>query len=60
MGVGTMSKIYGITTCDTMKTALAWRNECAVTYEFHEDKKRGVPRERLVGFDPAIFSSFVN
>ena len=41
-------KIYGIKNCDTMKKALAWCDAHGVAYEFHDYKKQGVPRDRLV------------
>ncbi len=43
-----MIKIYGIKNCDSMKKALAWLDERDIPYEFHDYKKAGVPRERLV------------
>jgi Spx/MgsR family transcriptional regulator len=43
-----MPKIYGIKNCDTMKKAFAWCAEHGITYEFHDYKKQGVPRDRLV------------
>jgi Spx/MgsR family transcriptional regulator len=43
-----MVRIYGIKNCDTMKKAFAWCDAHGVGYEFHDYKKDGVPRERLV------------
>ncbi|MCX7167788.1 MAG: ArsC family reductase [Rhodocyclales bacterium] len=43
-----MIKIYGIKNCDTMKKAFAWCDSNGIRYEFHDYKKQGVPRERLV------------
>src|SRR5512147_1431153 len=45
-----IDKIYGIKTCDTMKKAFAWCDAHGVAYEFHDYKKLGVPRDRLVGW----------
>jgi Spx/MgsR family transcriptional regulator len=45
-----MARIYGIKNCDTMKKAFAWCDEHGVVYEFHDYKKQGVPRERLVAW----------
>ena len=45
-----MVRIYGIRNCDTMKKAFAWCDERGVAYEFHDYKKDGVPRERLVAW----------
>jgi Spx/MgsR family transcriptional regulator len=43
-----MVKIYGIKNCDTMKKAFTWCESNHIAYEFHDYKKLGVPRERLV------------
>ncbi len=43
-----MVKIYGIKNCDTMKKAFAWCAANSISYEFHDYKKLGVPREKLV------------
>jgi len=45
-----MVKIYGIKNCDTMKKAFAWCEAHDVAVEFHDYKKDGVPRERLVAW----------
>lgn len=41
-------RIFGIKNCDTMKKAFSWCDAHGVAYEFHDYKKQGVPRERLV------------
>lgn len=43
-----MVKIYGIRNCETMKKAFAWCEERGIAYEFHDYKKQGVDRTRLV------------
>lgn len=43
-------KIYGIKNCDSMKKAFAWCDAHGVAYEFHDYKKQGVPRDRLVAW----------
>ena len=43
-------KIYGIRNCDTMKKVFAWCDEHGTSYEFHDYKKLGVPREKLVAW----------
>lgn len=43
-----MVRIYGIKNCDTMKKAFAWCEANHVSYEFHDYKKLGVPRDKLV------------
>ena len=42
--------IYGIKHCDTMKKAFAWCEAHDVAYDFHDYKKKGVPREKLVAW----------
>jgi arsenate reductase (glutaredoxin) len=42
--------IYGIRNCDTMKKTFAWCEERGVAYNFHDYKKAGVPRDRLVAW----------
>lgn len=49
-----MTKIYGIKNCDTMKKAFAWCDEHGVVYEFHDYKKSGVDRGRLVAWCKAV------
>ena len=39
--------IYGIKNCDTMKKARAWLDGHGVTYEFHDYKAAGAPKEKL-------------
>jgi arsenate reductase len=41
-------RIYGIKNCDTMKKALSWLVAHGVAHEFHDYKKEGVDRSRLV------------
>ena len=43
-----MVRIYGIKNCDSMKKAFNWLTERGIPYEFHDYKKQGVPRDRLV------------
>lgn len=45
-----MIRIYGIKNCDSMKKAFHWLSERDIPYEFHDYKKDGVPRERLVAW----------
>jgi arsenate reductase-like glutaredoxin family protein len=37
------AKVYGINHCDIMKKAFAWLDAHRVEYEFHDQKKAGVP-----------------
>ena len=39
--------IYGIKNCDTMKKARAWLDGHGVTYEFHDYKAAGAPKDKL-------------
>jgi Spx/MgsR family transcriptional regulator len=43
-----MVKVFGIKNCDSMKKAFRWLDERDIAYEFHDYKKAGVPRERLL------------
>jgi arsenate reductase (glutaredoxin) len=49
-----MVRIYGIKNCDSMKKAFAWCETHGVACEFHDYKKAGVPRDRLVLWCRAI------
>ncbi|RTL47678.1 MAG: ArsC family reductase [Rhodocyclaceae bacterium] len=49
-----MAKIYGIKNCSTMKKAFDWCEQNQVEYTFHDYKKEGVPRERLVEWCRAV------
>ena len=51
-----MSKVrlYGIKNCDSMKKAFTWLAERDISYEFHDYKKQGVPRDRLVEWCRAL------
>lgn len=49
-----MNKIYGIKNCETMKKAFAWCDEHGAAYEFHDYKKLGVDRSRLVAWCKAV------
>jgi len=46
----TTTKVFGIKNCDSMKKAFAWLEERDLPYEFHDYKKAGVPREKLVAW----------
>lgn len=43
-----MVTIYGIKNCSTMKKAFVWCEGHGVNYAFHDYKKQGAPRERLL------------
>lgn len=40
--------IYGIRSCDTMKKAMTWLDAHDIAYMFHDYKKAGVDRARLL------------
>lgn len=40
-------KLYGISNCNTVKSARAWLTEQGAQVEFHDFKKNGVPDEQL-------------
>lgn len=42
--------IYGIKNCDTMKKALAWLDAHGIVYEFHDYKKSGIVKAKLVAW----------
>lgn len=49
-----MVRIYGIKNCDSMKKAFTWLDERDIPYEFHDYKKAGVPRDKLVAWCKAL------
>jgi arsenate reductase len=50
----TKCHIYGIKNCDAMKKTFKWCDEHGIAYAFHDYKKQGVPRERLVAWCRAL------
>lgn len=45
-----VTTVYGIKNCDAMKKAFTWLDERDIPYEFHDYKKVGVPRDKLVAW----------
>lgn len=45
--INTVTTIYGIKNCDTMKKAFRWLDEHNVEYRFHDYRKDGLERELL-------------
>ena len=45
-----MTTLYGISNCDTVRKARAWLTAQAVVYTFHDFKKQGVPKDRLLAW----------
>lgn len=48
------TKLYGIKNCTTMKKAFAWLEQHGIPFEFHDYKKDGVPRDKLVAWSRTI------
>ena len=42
--------LYGIPNCDTVKKARVWLDQHGVAFVFHDYKKAGIDRARLVGW----------
>ncbi len=42
-----MTKVYGITNCNTVKKARNWLAENNIEYEFHDYKKLGIDKTHL-------------
>ena len=49
-----MTTLYGIPNCDTVKKARAWLTAQGVDYTFHDFKKQGVPKDRLLAWCNAV------
>ena len=47
-------KLFGIPNCDTMKKARTWLESRGVAYEFHDYKKLGVTRARLLAWAKVV------
>ncbi|MES9858175.1 MAG: ArsC family reductase [Sedimenticola sp.] len=45
-----MVTVYGIPNCDTMKKARKWLDAQGVEYSFHDFKKQGLDKDRLLGW----------
>ncbi len=43
-----MKTLYGIPNCDTVKKARVWLDQNGVAYAFHDYKKSGIDRKRLM------------
>jgi len=43
-----MTTLYGIKNCDTIKKAFAWLDEAGVAYTFHDYKKVGLEKPKLM------------
>ena len=46
--------LYGIPNCDSVKKARAWLTAQALTHEFHDFKKAGVPADRLAVWESEL------
>ncbi len=57
----TLVHLYGIKNCDTMKKALNWVAEHGVEHQFHDYKKEGVDRSKLVAWCKIVgWKSLIN
>ncbi|GHC71207.1 ArsC family reductase [Limoniibacter endophyticus] len=45
-----MAILYGIPNCDTVKKARSWLDANSIAYQFHDYKKAGITREKLVSW----------
>ncbi len=52
--MSSVTTIYGIKNCDTMKKARAWLEEHGVDYAFHDYKASGIDREHLQAWIKAV------
>lgn len=43
-------KIYGIPNCDTIKKSLNWLSANGIAYDFHDYKRSGITREKLMAW----------
>lgn len=43
----TLTTLYGIPNCDTVKQARSWLDQHGMRYQFHDFKKNGVPEAAL-------------
>lgn len=43
-----MITLYGIANCDTLRKARGWLDENGIVYQFHDYKRQGLERDRLV------------
>ncbi|WP_353126231.1 ArsC family reductase [Parapedobacter pyrenivorans] len=52
--------VYGIKNCNTVKKALTWLEDNAISYTFHDFKKEGISEEKLltwenqIGWEPLV------
>jgi arsenate reductase len=57
----TLTTLYGIPNCDTVKKARAWLSARDVPYQFYDFKKQGVPEQALDDWITALgWESLVN
>ncbi len=46
--------VYGIPNCDTVKKARKWLEANALSYEFHDYKKKGIDKAKLTHWSKAV------
>ena len=49
-----MVTLYGIRNCDTMKKAMRWLEQQDVAYRFHDVRKQGLERKRLLEWEKEL------
>lgn len=53
--------VYGIKNCNTVKKALDWLTENKIDFQFHDYKKLGISRERIVEWQQKVaWESLIN
>lgn len=53
--------VYGIKNCNTVKKALEWLTENKIDFQFHDYKKLGISRERIVEWQQKVaWESLIN
>jgi len=54
-------KVYGLTTCRQTQKAMAWLRAQNIAFDFHDFKKAGITREKLLEWHAKLgFESFLN
>ena len=54
LGSWSMTTLYGIKNCDTMKRARAWLDTHKVAYAFHDYKAAGIDKATLEGWTKKV------
>jgi arsenate reductase len=46
--------VYGIPNCNSVQKARTWLNEHQISYEFHDYKKSGVTKDKLISWSKQL------